>query len=175
MPQCNQIDEYKLHFKNPPIIVSRRWFCQLPFEWQTRLFPFELVEILITGFTVLIDSFLRFVPRFVLIKATIPVAHVTAHVTNHLHNSHNRRFPPVVNDSARVCDFYLRSGYRLQEPRVCQGCTVNGAIFTLDDDNDDGSSRQRSLSSLEERPSKFEFFFFFLIKVKVEQRSFQED
>lgn len=59
MPQYNQIDEYKLHFKNPPIIVSRRWFCQLPFEWQTRLFPFELVEILITGFTVLIDSFLR--------------------------------------------------------------------------------------------------------------------
>lgn len=129
---------------------------------DTGIFPFELVEILITGFTVLIDSFLRFVPRFVLIKATIPVAHVTAHVTNHLHNSHNRRLPPVVNDSARVCDFYLRSGYRLQEPRVCQGCTVNGAIFTLDDDNDDGSSRQRSLSSLEERPSKFEFFFFFL-------------
>lgn len=56
------------------------------------------------------------------------------------------------------------------EPRVCQGCTVNGAIFTLDD-NDDGSSRQKNLSSFGMYVQVRSFFFSI---VKMEQNIFKK-
>lgn len=47
--------------------IKTQALCLL-FKWQTWLFSLELVEILISDFTVLIDSFLRFVPRLFLSK-----------------------------------------------------------------------------------------------------------
>lgn len=137
--------------------IKTQALCLL-FKWQTWLFSLELVEILISDFTVLIDSFLRFVPRLFLSKRQFRRG--TLPHTNHLHNSHNRR-PLSFHQLLMILRECVTFTYALvtdQEPRVCQGCTVNGAIFTLDD-NDDGSSRQKNLSSFGMYVQVRSFFF----------------